>query len=121
YGESVAVANNVVYTVDLKGFLDAYDARNGIPLLHRPLVLGGPLGPDPVLSWGNVTVARNTVYAGVGVTALPNGFIVALRPGGGVGAGGGGTAPGPAPGPGGPSAGTGATVVAGPGAYVSTY
>lgn len=117
YGESVAVANNIVYTVDLKGFLDAYDARNGIPLLHRPLILGGPLGPDPVLSWGNVTVARNTVYAGVGVTALPNGFIVALRPGLGVGGGG----PAPTPGPSGPSAGGSATVVAGPGAYVTTY
>jgi outer membrane protein assembly factor BamB len=115
YGESVAVANGVVYTVDLKGFLDAFDARNGLPLLHRPLLLGSATGANPVLSWGNVSVARHTVYAGVGVTALANGFIIALRPGGGGGSGA------PTPGPSLPPLPAGPTVVAGPGAYVSTY
>ena len=115
YGQSVAVANGVVYTVDLKGFLDAFDGRNGLPLLHRPLLLGSATGANPVLSWGNVSVARHTVYAGVGVTALANGFIIALRPGGGGGSGA------PAPGPSLPPLPAGPTVVAGPGAYVSTY
>jgi len=114
WGEPVAVANGIVYTVDLKGFLDAFDAQTGAPLLARPIVLQGGTGANPVLSWGGVSVARNTVYAAVGLSALPTGFVVAFRPGGGGGGGGGG-------GPGVPDLPTGVTVVAGPGAYSSTY
>jgi plastocyanin len=101
WGEPVAAANGVVYTVDLNGYLDAYDARSGALLLRRPLALGGS-GPTS-LSWGGVAIARNTVYAGVGLGSLPEGFIVALKPGsitdlpedvqktlGGLGGGGGG-------------------------------
>ena len=54
WGEPVAVANGVVYTVDLKGFLDAYDARTGLPLLHRPMALGGT-GSSLALSWAGVS------------------------------------------------------------------
>jgi len=120
YGNPVAVANGVVYTVDLTGFLDGYDAATGIPLLRRPLMLGSGIGMSPSLSWGGVSVARNTVYASVGISSLSNGFIVADRVGGGPGGGGGG-------GPGGlpplpvPPTGAGPTVLAGPGAYASTY
>jgi plastocyanin len=114
YGESAAVANGIVYTVDLTGFLDAYDARDGVPLLHRPMVLGSGTGTNPVLSWGNVSVARNTVYAGVGISGLSDGFIIAFRPGGLGGVG----APPSLPAPKLPA---GETVVAGPGAYVTTY
>jgi polyvinyl alcohol dehydrogenase (cytochrome) len=112
WGEPVAVANGVVYTVDLKGFLDAYEARTGLPLLHRPMALGGT-GSSPALSWGGVSVARNTVYAAVGITSFTNGFVVAFRPNaGGVGGGGSGI---DLPNVGGPA------VVAGPGAFATGY
>jgi outer membrane protein assembly factor BamB len=89
WGNPVSSANGVLYTVDLKGFLDAYDAGTGAPLLHRPMELGARTGAWPTLSWGGVSVARNTVYAtvGVGLTsalpgvpALPDGFVIAYRP-----------------------------------------
>lgn len=123
YGPAPAVANGVVYTVDLTGFLDAFDARSGAPLGKRPLILGGS-GPES-LAWGGVSVARHTIYAAVGIRALPKGYVVAFRPGGvndvtdditdsigtigGGGGGGGGAAP------------AGATVIAGPGAASTTY
>jgi polyvinyl alcohol dehydrogenase (cytochrome) len=123
WGEPVAVANGVVYTVDLAGFLDAFDARTGVPLVRRPLALGGTNSPLS-LSWGGVSVARNTVYAAVGISGLEEGYVVAYRPGspsdlpadaeetarGLLGGGGdGGDLP------------AGATIVAGPGAASSTY
>jgi polyvinyl alcohol dehydrogenase (cytochrome) len=89
WGNPVTSANGVVYTVDLKGFLDGYDAGTGAPLLHRPMALGAATGAAPTLSWGGVTVARNTVYASVGVgltsagaglPAMPDGFVIAYRP-----------------------------------------
>jgi polyvinyl alcohol dehydrogenase (cytochrome) len=113
WGEPVSVANGVAYTVDLKGFLDAYDAQTGAPLLHRPLAIGSGTGANPVLSWGGVSIARNQVYAAVGITGLGNGFIVSFKPGGGE-TGGGGLPPLP-------NVGTGTTALAGPGAYTTTY
>jgi outer membrane protein assembly factor BamB len=120
WGPPVAVANGVVYTVDFSGTFDAYDARNGALLLKRPLVLGG--SQIPSLSWGGVSIARNTIYASVGTTGQ-QGFVVAYRPGGvndvvsdvqetigGLGGGGGG----------GGGAG-GLSIVAGPGASSSTF
>jgi polyvinyl alcohol dehydrogenase (cytochrome) len=89
WGNPVTSANGVVYTVDLKGFLDAYDAGTGAPLLHRPMAVGANTGAAPTFSWGGVTVARNTVYASVGVgatsanasvPAMPDGFVIAYRP-----------------------------------------
>jgi len=119
WGNPVAVANGITYTVDLKGFLDAYDNRIGTPLLHRPIAAGSGTGNNLVASWGGVTVARNTVYAAVGISGLPDGFIVAFKPGGI------GNVPSPPPPPtvpGGPGTPSGAnTVVAGPGAVVTTY
>jgi polyvinyl alcohol dehydrogenase (cytochrome) len=93
WGQPVASANGVVYTVDYKGFLDAYAADTGLPLLHLPMMLAtharmGSNLTDPILSWAGVSVARNTVYAAIGVDGegyglpqLPNGYIVAYRPG----------------------------------------
>ena len=114
YGNPVAVANGVAYTVDMRGFLDGFDTATGTPVLVRPLVLGSSTGPSPALSWGGVAVARGTVYAAVGITSLANGFVVAFRPGGGGGGGGG-------PLPSLPKAPVGPAIVAGPGAYASTY
>jgi polyvinyl alcohol dehydrogenase (cytochrome) len=91
WGPPVALANGIIYVVDLKGFLDAYDAATGAPLLHRPMELGADTGLDPTFSWGGTTVARGTVYASVGVglssasaqipfPQMPNGFVIAFRP-----------------------------------------
>lgn len=102
WGPPLTVANGVVFTVDLAGFLDAWDAETGAPLLRRPLTLGtdthidstlpgglGSVGPGLPLTWGGATVARNTVFASVGVglasleqplALMPNGFVIAYRP-----------------------------------------
>jgi polyvinyl alcohol dehydrogenase (cytochrome) len=89
WGNPVTVANGIVYTADLKGFLNAYDAGTGVPLLHRPMEIGANTGLDPTFTWGGVTVARGTVFAsvGVGITSagemfpsMPNGFVIAFRP-----------------------------------------
>src|SRR2546421_2251817 len=70
WGNPVAVANGVVYTVDLRGFLDAYDAATGAPVLQFPLVAGGGSNNDPMLSWGGVSNARHTIYASIGINSL---------------------------------------------------
>lgn len=62
--ESVSTADGVVYTTDGLGFLDAFRADNGFPLLRRSLVLDGGLDalpPSGVTSDG-IAVARHTVY-----------------------------------------------------------
>ena len=124
YGEPVAVANGVVYTTDLSGFLDAFDAATGAPLGKRPLLLGGSSDPAS-LSWAGLSVARHMIYAAVGIRGLNQGYVVAFRRGGpgdvaddtqrtvgDVLSGGGG---------GGPKPPAGATVLAGPGATSTTY
>jgi polyvinyl alcohol dehydrogenase (cytochrome) len=80
WGNPVSVANGVMYTVGLTGFLDAYDAATGVPLLHHPMAPDVAPG-DLAASWGGVSIARNTVYAAIGMTGLPNGSVVAYRPG----------------------------------------
>jgi polyvinyl alcohol dehydrogenase (cytochrome) len=124
WGPPVAVANGVVYSIDLTGFLDAFDARSGALLAKRPILLGGS-GPMP-LSWGGVSVARNTVYAATGIGSLSEGHLVAFRPGppqaaledlpgtvgGMIGGGGGG---------GGEGSAVGTAVVAAPGSTYTSY
>lgn len=130
WGPPTSVANGVVYSVDLTGFLNAFDARSGALLAKRPMALGSPGAAK--LSWGGVSIARNTVYAGVGMTGLPEGYIVAFRPGGagdvpgdaqetvtGGGGGGGGGDDGGDDGGGGGFG--GGAVVAVPGSTYSTY
>lgn len=56
----VSYANGVVYHADGKGYLDAFDAATGVPLLHRPMQADA--GPC-LNSGGGVAIARNTVYA----------------------------------------------------------
>lgn len=88
WGSPVTVANGVAYSADLKGFLDAYDTKTGAPLLHAPMN-SLDTGTNPTFTWGGVSVARNTVYAsiGVGITSagdgfpsMPNGFVIAYKP-----------------------------------------
>jgi polyvinyl alcohol dehydrogenase (cytochrome) len=106
WGPPVTMANDVLYTVDLAGFLDAYDATTGALLMHRPMNLQTdtvgwgrtqlPTGQwvttpraDPAFSWGGTTIARGSVYASVGVgltsaevdeAKMPNGFVIAFQP-----------------------------------------
>ena len=125
WGEPVAVANGVVYTVDLTGFLDAFDARTGALLARKPMALGGTSSPAS-LAWGGVSVARNTIYAAAGISSLEEGFVVAFRRGN-IGDAQGDVredrdrrgrrrrrAPAPVPAP-------GTAIVAGPGAASTTY
>ena len=86
WGPPVTHANGVLWTVDLKGFLDGYDARTGLLLQHLPMSVGTQTYEDPALSWGGVTVARRMVFASVGIGATsadlpsaPNGFVLAFR------------------------------------------
>ena len=127
WGPPVSVANGVVYTVDFSGFLDAFDAKSGALLMRRPLAAGG--GSAQSVSWGGVSVARNTVFAAVGVLGLADGFVQAYRLGGGAGlqndvqetpggltgGGGGGGGGGGEPAPAGPS------ILSGPGAASTGY
>jgi polyvinyl alcohol dehydrogenase (cytochrome) len=92
WGNPVTVANRVVYTPDLKGFLNAYDAGTGLPLLQRPMGIGSDTYENPTFSWGGVSVARGTVYASIGVgltsagemfPSMPNGYVIAFKPGAG--------------------------------------
>jgi polyvinyl alcohol dehydrogenase (cytochrome) len=125
WGPPVAVANGVVYSVDTTGFFNAADARTGAILAKRPLPVGGS-GPVSA-SWGGVSVARNTIFASVGITSLEEGYVVAYRPGGpseavedlqntpgnsGGDDGGGG---------GGGEGGSGSAIVAGPGSTYASY
>ena len=125
WGNPVSVANGVVYTLNLTGDLMAFDARNGALLTKRHLGVGGTKSPQS-LSWGGVAIARNTIYANTGMGSLPEGHIVALRPGApqdlpedvaetvtGGGGGGGGGEGGEVP--------VGGAVVAVPGSTYTTY
>jgi len=112
YGNPTTTANGVVYTTTQRNTLNAYDAASGRQLLEAPL----PPGTNAAVAFqgtvGGVAVARNTVYTAVGNQSMPEGFIVAFRPGatGGGGGGGGGT---PVPQP---PAQAGSLIIAGPGA-----
>ncbi|HEV3229233.1 MAG TPA: PQQ-binding-like beta-propeller repeat protein [Solirubrobacteraceae bacterium] len=125
WGPPVSYANGVVYSVDFSGFLDAFDASTGVLLAKHSLAVGG--GGVPDVSWGGVSIARHTIYAGVGVLGLANGFIVAFRPGSAsdlVNAVGNTTPGGGPPGGGGGGGGgapQGPSVVAGPGAASTGY
>jgi outer membrane protein assembly factor BamB len=64
--QPVADADGVVYTLDSLGFLDGYDERSGLPLLHRPLVLDGATDATAPLASGGVSIAGHTVYVAAG-------------------------------------------------------
>ncbi|MEA2474554.1 MAG: hypothetical protein QOE06_2469 [Thermoleophilaceae bacterium] len=66
---ATSVANGVVYTTDMTGFLVAREASTGVVLNRIPL--GAP-------SWGGVSIAGGTVFAAVG-TQSNAGYIAAYR------------------------------------------
>ena len=89
WGPPVTFANHVLYTVDLTGFLDAYDAGTGAPLMHLPMQVGNDPATltNPPLSWAGVTVARHMVFASVGLgltsagdPSIPDGFVIGYSP-----------------------------------------
>lgn len=112
WAHAVSSANGVVYTIDVPGWIRAYDASSGVPLLARPQSNARPVGAN---LGGGVAIARNAVY---GVTG---GRVVALRPGGGSGGGGGGDGDDGGGGGGGGSPPGGSVVVAQPGSFATSY
>lgn len=66
---AISVANGVVYTNDLSGYLIARDAASGLILGRFPL--GSP-------SWGGVSIAGGSVFTSVGMGG-GTGYIVAFR------------------------------------------
>lgn len=78
WANPVSYANGVVYTSDLKGFLNAYDATTGLQVLSTPMWLAGE---GMKTSWAGVAIARNTVYAAIG-TLGTGGALIAYRPAG---------------------------------------
>jgi polyvinyl alcohol dehydrogenase (cytochrome) len=86
WGPPATYANGVVYSVDLKGNLVGMDAATGLQVLNYPML--PETAPDLPNTWGGVSVARNTIYAtvGVGITSaglnsVPGGYVIAFRPG----------------------------------------
>jgi polyvinyl alcohol dehydrogenase (cytochrome) len=88
--ESTSTANGVVYSVDNNGFLDAFDAATGAPLLKRQLsqdtgaATGGGLTSNGVsIAEGEVLVAATSATGDANSTAGssggPGAFIVAYR------------------------------------------
>lgn len=70
--QPVSVANGVVYVMDNYGFLNAFDAETGLPLMKRPIGIdGGDNAAD--LSSQGVSIANGTVFAASGR------FVVAYR------------------------------------------
>ena len=87
WGPPITGAHGVLLTVDLRGFLDAYDALTGLPLLALPMSLGSDTRENPTLSWGGVSVAEHKVFASVGVgltsagmPSMPDGYVIAYEP-----------------------------------------
>ena len=85
--QPLTVANDVVYAINDAGFLLAFDARSGVPLLRRAVAVDGSFQQCLGVGAG-VAVARHTVFvpcdAGgpadlAGLPASPGG-LVAYRP-----------------------------------------
>ena len=79
--QGTSTAAGVTYTLDGNGFLDAFDASTGQPLLHRPLAqdTGAPMVQ---LTSSGVAIAQHTVF--VADTGSGNeGYLVAYGAGAG--------------------------------------
>ena len=85
WGPPATYANGVVYTVDTKGNLVGMDSATGAQILNYPMLT--ETAPDSPASWGAAIVARNTVYASVGIgitsaglNSVPGGYVIAFQP-----------------------------------------
>lgn len=74
--QSTTSAGGAVFTVDANGFLLAFDAASGLPLLRRPIAADLPAGTQPpaAVSSSGIAVASGTVYVAAGNA------VVAYRP-----------------------------------------
>jgi len=70
----VSVANGVVWSVDSSGFLDAFDASTGAPVLKRRLQDDTGVAMNETTTSSGIAIARNTLY-----TAATS-FVLAYRP-----------------------------------------
>jgi hypothetical protein len=62
--QAVSTANGVVYTVDTLGFLHAFNAETGLPIVrHATIQDTGALGI--ALSAAGIAIARNTLFVPV--------------------------------------------------------
>ncbi len=70
----VSVANGVAWTVDSNGFLDAFDAATGVPLVKRRLQDDTGAAMNQTTTSAGIAIARHTLYAAAST------FVVAYRP-----------------------------------------
>ena len=75
--QSVTAAGGVVYTVDSLGFLDAFDATTGLPVLKRPLAFDGAADAAAMSSSG-IAVSNHTVYVAAGSRIIAYGPTITL-------------------------------------------
>jgi hypothetical protein len=61
-----AVADGVAYSLDSNGFLHAWEARSGIPLIRKPLAVDGAPYAIGAFASSGVAVANHTVYVAAG-------------------------------------------------------
>ena len=100
----ISIANGVVYDLNDTGFLEAFDAKNGTPLMGRSLAADdGALGRADGENSSGLSIARDTVFVPSNSQTGGGSTLFAYK----LGAGGGGLPkPPPLPGPpAGPSAG----------------
>ena len=78
--QSTSEANGVVYTTDMAGFLDAFDAASGMLLMRRPLT-EDTSAQSGALSSSGIAIAYHTLYvASSGETSSTGeGFLIAYR------------------------------------------
>ncbi|MFN2582655.1 MAG: PQQ-binding-like beta-propeller repeat protein, partial [Candidatus Dormibacteria bacterium] len=80
--EATSTADGVVYTADTTGFLDAFDAATGLPLLRHPMALDTG-APTANLTADGIAIAYHTLYAtaseGSGSGSNSGGFLIAYR------------------------------------------
>lgn len=78
--QGTSVAAGVAYTLDGNGFLDAFDAKTGTSLLHRPMSLDTGAAMAQLTSAG-VAIAGHTVFVADAATSN-EGYVIAYRPAG---------------------------------------
>ncbi|MGQ0430808.1 MAG: outer membrane protein assembly factor BamB family protein [Microthrixaceae bacterium] len=61
-----SVANGLVWMTDSAGFLDAFDALTGAPILKLPMQNATGTSMVTTTSSGGVAIANNTIYAALG-------------------------------------------------------
>jgi polyvinyl alcohol dehydrogenase (cytochrome) len=81
--QSTSVANGVVYSFDTAGFLDAFDAVTGAPLMRRPMSADAQ-APAVSFTSGGIAIAYHTVFVaasqgGPSSGTAQDGFLIAYR------------------------------------------